>query len=72
MGGQIYFEDLDVKYGYSCMPDRLHYFSKEENDFRMEVRKWCQDNIEPVAIRVISFPSIIVIALHIFKSGCDL
>jgi len=52
MGGQIYFEDLDLKYGYSCMPDRLHYFSKEENDFRMDVREWCQNNIEPVADKI--------------------
>ena len=40
MSGHINFEDLDVKFGYSCMPDRLHYYSKEENDFRMEIRKW--------------------------------
>ena len=52
MGGQVLFKDLDFKYGYSCMPDRLHYFSKEENDFRMEVRNWCQDNVEPVADRI--------------------
>lgn len=52
MGGQVYFEDLDLKYGYSCMPDRLHYFSKEENDFRMEVREWCENNIEPVADKI--------------------
>jgi len=49
MEGQVHFEDLDLEYGYSCMPDRLHYYIKEENDFRMEVRKWCKDNIEPVA-----------------------
>jgi len=52
MEGQIDFEDLDLEYGYSCMPDRLHYFSKEENDFRMEVRKWCKDNIEPVSDKI--------------------
>jgi len=52
MQGQVHFEDLDLKYGYSCMPDRLHYFTKEENDFRMEVREWCQNNIEPVANKI--------------------
>jgi alkylation response protein AidB-like acyl-CoA dehydrogenase len=52
MQGQVQFEDLDLKYGYSCMPDRLHYFTKEENDFRMEVREWCQNNIEPVANKI--------------------
>ncbi len=52
MQGQVHFEDLNLEYGYSCMPDRLHYFSKEENDFRMEVRKWCKDNIEPVATKI--------------------
>jgi len=52
MEGQVHFEDLNLEYGYSCMPDRLHYFSKEENDFRMEVRKWCKDNIEPVANKI--------------------
>ncbi len=52
MQGQVHFEDLNFEYGYSCMPDRLHYFSKEENDFRMEVRKWCKDNIEPVANKI--------------------
>jgi butyryl-CoA dehydrogenase len=52
MEGHISFEDLNVEFGYSCMPDRLHYFSKEENDFRMEVREWCRDNIWPVAERI--------------------
>ncbi len=52
MEGQVQFEDLNLEYGYTCMPDRLHYFSKEENDFRMEVRKWCKDNIEPVATKI--------------------
>ena len=52
MQGQVHFEDLDLEYGYSCMPDRLHYFTKEENDFRIEVRKWCKDNIEPVANKI--------------------
>jgi butyryl-CoA dehydrogenase len=52
MEGHVHFEDLDLEYGYSCMPDRLHYFSKEENDFRMDVRNWCQENVEPVAERI--------------------
>ena len=52
MVGHVNFEDLDFEYGYSCMSDRLHYYSKEENDFRMEVRKWCKDNIEPVATKI--------------------
>ncbi|MFW9895617.1 MAG: acyl-CoA dehydrogenase family protein [Candidatus Thorarchaeota archaeon] len=52
MEGHISIDDLDIDYGYSCMPDRLHYFSKEENDFRMEVRKWCKDNIEPVSDKI--------------------
>ncbi len=52
MEGHISFEDLNVEFGYSCMPDRLHYFTKEENDFRMEVREWCRDNIWPVAEKI--------------------
>jgi len=52
MEGQVHFEDLNLEYGYSCMPDRLHYFSKEENDFRMEVRKWCKENIQPVSDKI--------------------
>lgn len=52
MEGHINFEDLDLEFGYSCMPDRLHYFTKEENDFRMEVRNWCKDNIAPVIEKI--------------------
>lgn len=52
MEGQVHFEDLNLEYGYSCMPDRLHYFSKEENDFRMEVRKWCKENIQPISDKI--------------------
>ena len=52
MEGHVCFKDLDLEYGYSCMPDRLHYYTKEENNFRMEVRKWCKDNIEPVAEKI--------------------
>jgi butyryl-CoA dehydrogenase len=52
MKGQVQFEDLELEYGYSCMPDRLHYFSEEENKFRMEVREWCKDNIEPVVNKI--------------------
>ncbi|UCD02031.1 MAG: acyl-CoA/acyl-ACP dehydrogenase [Promethearchaeota archaeon] len=52
MEGHINFEDLELEFGYSCMPDRLHYYNKEENAFRMEVRKWCKDNIEPVADKI--------------------
>ena len=48
MSGHISFEELNMEFGYSCMPERLHFFTKEENDFRMEVRKWCKENIEPV------------------------
>ncbi|MFX1452346.1 MAG: acyl-CoA dehydrogenase family protein [Promethearchaeota archaeon] len=49
MGGHVHFEDLDMEFGYSCMPNRLHFYSKEENDFRMEVREWCRENVLPVA-----------------------
>jgi alkylation response protein AidB-like acyl-CoA dehydrogenase len=52
MEGQVLFKDLELEYGYSCMPERLHFYSKEENDFRMEVRKWCKDNIEPVVNKI--------------------
>jgi butyryl-CoA dehydrogenase len=50
--GHVHFEDLKLEYGYSCMPERLPYYSKEENDFRMEVRKWCKENVLPVAERI--------------------
>ncbi|MFO7796088.1 MAG: hypothetical protein ACQERB_04365 [Promethearchaeati archaeon] len=52
MEGQINFEDLDLEFGFSCMPERLHYFNKEENEFRMEVRKWCKENVAPVLERI--------------------
>ncbi|MFW9881764.1 MAG: acyl-CoA dehydrogenase family protein, partial [Candidatus Thorarchaeota archaeon] len=52
MKGQVQFEDLELEYGYSCMPDRLHYFSEEENKFRVEVREWCKNNIEPVVNKI--------------------
>ena len=52
MEGHINFDDLSLEFGYSCMPDRLHYFTKEENDFRMEVRNWCKDNVEPVIEKI--------------------
>ncbi len=52
MEGHVHFEDLNIEYGYSCMPKRLHYYSNEENDFRMEVRKWCKENVEPVAVKI--------------------
>jgi alkylation response protein AidB-like acyl-CoA dehydrogenase len=52
MSGHIHFEDLELKFGYSCMPNRLHFYSKEENDFRMEVREWCDINVAPVAEQI--------------------
>jgi len=52
MSGHINFEDLELKYGYSCMPNRLHYYSKEENDFRMEVRDWCEMHVAPDAEQI--------------------
>ncbi len=52
MEGHVHFEDLNVEYGYSCMPKRLYYYSNEENDFRMEVRKWCKENVEPVTEKI--------------------
>jgi len=52
MVGHIYFDDLMVEYGYTCMPERLHYYTKEENDFRLDVRKWCKDNVQTVAGKI--------------------
>jgi alkylation response protein AidB-like acyl-CoA dehydrogenase len=52
MIGTVQFEDLDLNFGYSCMPDRLYYYSEEENEFRMEVRKWCEENIQPVSDKI--------------------
>ncbi|MBD3213937.1 MAG: acyl-CoA dehydrogenase [Candidatus Lokiarchaeota archaeon] len=52
MEGQITFEDLELEFGFSCMPERLHYFSKEENEFRMEVRDWCKENVAPVVEKI--------------------
>ena len=52
MEGHVNFDDLNVKFGYSCTPDRLYYYSKEENDFRMEVREWCSKHIEPYAEQI--------------------
>ena len=52
MSGHINFEDLELKFGYTCMPNRLHYYSKEENDFRMEVREWCETHIAPDAEKI--------------------
>lgn len=50
--GHINFEDLNFEYGYSCMPDRLHFYTKEENEFRMEVREWCKKHVEPVVEKI--------------------
>jgi len=50
--GHINFEDLNFEYGYSCMADRLHFYTKEENEFRMEVREWCKKNVEPVVEKI--------------------
>ena len=47
MDDHVNFEDLNVEFGFSCMPDRLYYFSKEENEFRMELRQWCEENVGP-------------------------
>ena len=52
MEGHVHFEDLNIEYGYSCMPKRLNYYSNEENNFRMEVRKWCKENVEPVTEKI--------------------
>ncbi|MBY9004014.1 MAG: acyl-CoA/acyl-ACP dehydrogenase [Candidatus Lokiarchaeota archaeon] len=52
MSGHINFEDLELKFGYSCMPNRLYYYSKEENDFRMEVREWCEKYVAPEAEKI--------------------
>ncbi|MEJ2249289.1 MAG: acyl-CoA/acyl-ACP dehydrogenase [Candidatus Lokiarchaeota archaeon] len=52
MTGHIKYEDLDFEFGYSCMPDRLHYFNKNENEFRMEVRDWCKEYVAPVAEKI--------------------
>jgi len=52
MEGHVHFEDLNLEYGYSCMPKTLHYYSNEENNFRMEVRKWCKENVEPVVEKI--------------------
>jgi butyryl-CoA dehydrogenase len=48
----ISFEDLNVEFGFSCMPDRLYYFNKEENEFRIEIRQWCKENVAPVAEKI--------------------
>jgi len=50
--GHINFEDLNFEYGYSCMPNRLHFYTKEENEFRMEVREWCKKHVEPVVEKI--------------------
>jgi len=52
MNGHISFDDLNLEYGYSAMPDRLHYYTKEENEFRIEVRRWCKNNILPVVEKI--------------------
>ncbi len=52
MEGHVHFEDLNLEFGFSCMPDRLHYYNKEENDFRMEVRNWCKENVLPVSDKI--------------------
>jgi len=52
MDDHVNFEDLNVEFGFSCMPDRLHYFTNEENEFRMELRQWCKESVEPVAEKI--------------------
>ena len=50
--GHISFEDLNVQYGESMTPGSLFLFSEEENEFRMEIREFAKNEIDPLVERI--------------------
>ncbi|NVM29854.1 MAG: acyl-CoA dehydrogenase family protein [Candidatus Helarchaeota archaeon] len=50
--GHISFEDLNLEYGESMTPGSLFMFTEEENEFRMEIRKFAREEIDPLVERI--------------------
>ncbi|MFB0561181.1 MAG: acyl-CoA dehydrogenase family protein [Candidatus Lokiarchaeia archaeon] len=50
--GHIPFEELNVDFGYSTFEGSLFLYTEEENEFRMEFRKFVKDELEPVTERI--------------------
>jgi len=50
--GHIGFEDLNVEFGYSLDEGSLHFFTEEENRFRVEFRDFVKREVLPLADRI--------------------
>ncbi len=50
--GHVSFSDLNLTYGESMTPGSLFMFTKEENEFRMEIRKFARKEIHPLVERI--------------------
>jgi len=50
--GHVSFSDLNLTYGESMTPGSLFMFNKEENEFRMEIRKFAREEIDPLVERI--------------------
>ncbi len=50
--GHICFEDLNLVYGQSMSPGSLLLFSEEENNFRMEIRKFAKTDVDPLVEQI--------------------
>ena len=50
--GHVSFSDLNLSYGESMTPGSLFMFNKEENEFRMEIRKFAREEIDPLVERI--------------------
>ncbi len=50
--GHISFEDLNLQYGESMSNGSLFMFSEEENEFRMEIREFAKNEIDPLVDQI--------------------
>ncbi len=48
----IKYEDLNVELGESMFPGSLYPYTKEENDFRIKLRKFIKENIAPLSPKI--------------------
>ena len=48
----IKYEDLNVELGESMFPGSLFLYTKEENDFRVELRQFIQEKINPLIFQI--------------------
>jgi len=48
----IKYEDLNVELGESMFPGSLYLYTEEENEFRVQLRKFIKDQIAPLAPKI--------------------